>query len=63
MEGALICGGAGGQTRTGPGGVQQSEDPDSDQEADAEQLLNEWLGELNTLTGVSDERPISIQSW
>lgn len=28
---------------------------DSDQEADidAEQLLNEWLGELNNLTGVS----------
>ncbi|KAK4880609.1 hypothetical protein RN001_008755 [Aquatica leii] len=28
-------------------------DADSDQEGDPEQLLDEWLGELDNLTGVS----------
>lgn len=28
-------------------------DQDSDQEGDPEQLLDEWLGELDNLTGVS----------
>lgn len=55
MEGALVCGSAGGQVRAGGPGVGQmaEQDPDSDQEADAEQLLNDWLGELNNLSGVS----------
>lgn len=32
---------------------ENAEDPESDQEGDPEQLLNEWLGELDNLTGVS----------
>lgn len=39
-------------------GCEDEGDQESDQEADteaadAEQLLNQWLGELNNLTGVS----------
>lgn len=32
---------------------------DSDQE-DPEQLLNEWLGELDNLTGVSERKKLSL---
>lgn len=37
----------------------ENADADSDQE-DPEQLLNEWLGELDTLTGVSNHLKCEI---
>lgn len=33
--------------------LSNDDDAESDPEADPEQLLNEWLGELKTLSGVS----------
>lgn len=60
METARLCGseaGPGGGGGGGGGVASADQDPDSDQEADAEQLLNEWLGELNSLTGVSLTSP------
>lgn len=45
----------------------EEEGEDSDNETDPEQLLNEWLGELDSLTVVSfclaDCAMIATQSW
>lgn len=38
----------------------EEEGEDSDNETDPEQLLNEWLGELDSLTAVSLTSPLSI---
>ena len=38
----------------------EEEGEDSDNETDPEQLLNEWLGELDSLTAVSWTSPLSL---